>query len=186
MLTDLAEVRRIAESKQADNLRFRRILKARPLPNDPFHIIAAEVETKIDCTVCANCCKHTRVAVSSDEMEALAGKLEITRLEVMQRFTVRDPRDSTKTVLSQKRDACVFLIDNLCSVYEARPKACRDFPNLTTSEAASDDLLAAAATRSVYCPIAFNTLEVYKERLGYKPLPEVPKPRTFGVFEPRT
>jgi hypothetical protein len=56
VVTDLVQIRRLAEMEQGENLDFRRFLNAHHVPDHLFRQIAREVEQQIDCTVCANCC----------------------------------------------------------------------------------------------------------------------------------
>lgn len=179
VLTDLVELRNMATAKELENAAFRRHLKAHQYPEEPFRILATEVEAKIDCQVCANCCRHTRVSVTPAEMDALARHLEISRLDLMRRHTAADPRDSSITLLRQTRDECTFLKSNRCTVYEARPQACRDFPYLTNGEGSVSNRLASTSDRASYCPIVYNTLELYKEQLGYQAPPPAPDPSAF-------
>lgn len=167
VVTDLVQIRRLTETNQAENLEFRRFLKAHHYPEGPFHRIAAETEKQIDCTACANCCRQTYVVLSRADVEELARYLQMPVAEVIRQYTVRDPEDSARTILGHTGAGCIFLDGNLCMVYEARPRACRRFPYLVSSERSLGNRMASVFRRAWFCPIVYNTLEDYKKRIGY-------------------
>lgn len=131
MVTDLAEIHRLAIAKQAENLDFRRRLAVHHRPAEPFQILAAEIQKHVDCTKCANCCRAGVVAVSQADIEAMARHLEVPAEEAVHRYTTAAGDDSGARVLRSTRDGCVFLRGNRCTIYAARPKVCRDFPHVT-------------------------------------------------------
>ncbi|MEP6755308.1 MAG: YkgJ family cysteine cluster protein, partial [Chthonomonadales bacterium] len=63
------------------------------------------------------------------------------------------------------RTPCEFLSGNKCSVYESRPKACRDFPYLHNSQFRQRMLTAIDNTE--ICPIAYNVMEILKLELEF-------------------
>lgn len=94
---------------------------------------------KFECTQCGNCCTGAPgyVWVSDDESEAIAGKLGISKED----FYLKYARHvhGRWTLTEQWNDDvkgydCVFLRRDeasgkaLCSVYDARPKQCRNWP----------------------------------------------------------
>lgn len=78
MITDLAEVFRLGTAKKAENVAFRRYLSGRHFPDKPFQILASEVQASVDCTACANCCRHSVVSVNQAEIENIARYLGAT------------------------------------------------------------------------------------------------------------
>jgi hypothetical protein len=73
VVTDLVEVFRLGTAKVEENLAFRRYLSAHHYPDEPFQILASEVQQHVDCTSCANCCRHSVVSVNKSEIEHIAG-----------------------------------------------------------------------------------------------------------------
>ncbi|MBI2651074.1 YkgJ family cysteine cluster protein [Candidatus Woesearchaeota archaeon] len=77
---------------------------------------------------CGECCKKLIVQVSKKEIgkiAALGHKKE--------EFAAADLIDSKKFVLKKNHDGCVFLKKHKdgkysCSIYENRPKICRQYP----------------------------------------------------------
>jgi hypothetical protein len=163
----LAEVRRLAESKEAENLSFRRYLHAHHDRVEPFQIIASRIETQIDCTQCANCCRELIVEVTRVEVEAIAAYLNMSVGDVLLKHTKADPEDSRKRVLRNERDACTFLDGNLCLIYEVRPRPCRQFPHVHPGEHTLGSRIESACRHSVVCPILYHALEEYKHQAGY-------------------
>ena len=166
MVTDLVQIRRMAEAENAENLRFRRFLRDHHYRDNLLHRIARTVEEQIDCKACANCCRETRVNVSPEDIDALARYLSQPRDQVVHEYTARDPKEG-ETILRQNGNGCVFLDGNLCMVYEARPRACREFPYLTSRARSLGGRMSSVCKHACICPIIYNTLETYKHTIGY-------------------
>ena len=62
----------------------------------------------------------------------------------------------------------MFLKDNLCSVYEKRPETCHLFPHLVKGNGSLLSRMWHMPDRAVYCPIVYNTLEMFKHETGFK------------------
>jgi Fe-S-cluster containining protein len=62
----------------------------------------------------------------------------------------------------------VFLRGNLCTVYEARPRACREFPYLVSHQRSLGGRMSSVCKHASLCPIVFNALEAYKHAVGYR------------------
>lgn len=171
MITDLVEIRRLAGTKEAENLQFRRYLKAHHLDDGPLHQIAKEVGKQIDCTKCANCCRSTLVNVSGREIEVIARHLELPADEVARQCTVPDPEGGGGSVLRHTGNGCIFLEGNLCMVYDSRPRDCHDFPYLASDERSTGNRMSSACRRASFCPIVYNSIEEYKKVVGFHASP---------------
>ncbi len=169
MVTDLAEVFRLGTAKARENLEFRRYLSAHHHREDEFHILASQVQPQIDCQACANCCRHSTVSVDQGEIAEIARHLNSTPEDVSQLYTGPDPDSPLLRTLRTTAEGCVFLDGNLCMVYEARPRACRDFPYVTVGRHSLGGRPASHARWAPYCPIIFNALELHKHSAGYHP-----------------
>jgi len=169
VVTDLAEVFRIGTAKASENLAFRRYLAARHASAEPFRILASEIQQHVDCTACANCCRHSVVAVSKGEIEAIAQYLGTATEAVARLYTLPDPDAPASRILRSTTEGCVFLESNLCMIYEARPKACRDFPHVADGRNTLGGRPSSLARWAALCPIIFNAMEEYKRRTGYHP-----------------
>lgn len=167
MVTDLAEVRRLGEAKAAENLEFRRYLSAHHHHIEPFQILAEEIRRQIDCTGCANCCRSLAVTAGEADIERIADSLGMTPEAVAQQYTVPDPEAPAQRLLKSGKDGCIFLDGSLCTVYQARPRTCREFPHLSPGTHSLGGRVSSICRRAAVCPIVYNTLEQYKHRVGY-------------------
>jgi uncharacterized protein len=168
VVTDLAEVFRLGTAKAEENLDFRRYLSAHHYPEKPFQILASDVQREVDCTACANCCRHAVVSVTKWEIEIIAAYLGATPEETARLYTAPDPdAPALRTLLNS--EGCVFLDGNLCMIYEARPKACRDFPHVAAGTHSLGGRPSSHARWAALCPIIYNALEAYKHVTGYHP-----------------
>jgi len=169
VLTDLSEIHRLTEIRPTEDLAFQRHLNAHHYPDGPFRILCRTVEEQIDCTACANCCRQTQVSVSDHEIAAIAKYLRLAPVDVIRQYTVPDPDESAGRVLRHTNEGCIFLDRLLCIVYDARPRACRNFPHLGISVRSLGGRLTSVFKRASICPIVYNVLESYKKLIGYRP-----------------
>ncbi len=167
VVTDLAEVFRLGTAKAEENRDFRRYLAARHSSERPFQLRAAEVQRAVDCTACANCCRRSIVSLGLKEIEAIAKFLGVDADSVRRLYTDPDPDAPAARVLRGTDEGCVFLYDNLCLIYEARPKACREFPHIRLGDHSLGSRPASMARWAALCPILYNALETYKHVTGF-------------------
>lgn len=167
MVTDLIQIRRLAAEKDTENLRFRRYLKAHHVPHRTLEKIAHEVSQHVDCTACANCCRYTEVHPSREDIARLAQYLGIAVEQAIKLYTEPEHSAECGVKLRQPGDACVFLDGNQCLVYDARPRACREFPHVETSGNSLGARMSSVCRSAAFCPICFNALEEYKKVTGF-------------------
>jgi Fe-S-cluster containining protein len=167
MLTDLVQIRTQGEKKRDENLRFRRFMKSRDHSDRILRRIAEGIEEQIDCTQCANCCKVATAKVSERDVERLAKHLRIPRARFLAEYTVESEEEGR--ILKRTEEAgCVFLDGTTCTVYEARPDTCQRFPHLVRGNGSIASRMWQFVDRACYCPIVFNSLEAFKQELGFK------------------
>ena len=159
MITNLHTIAESAETNTAENLRFKEFLKA--YDSDKIDAVVFTlnelITPQIDCTSCGNCCRSLMINVDADDAERLSGHLKISG-ESFYNTYVEQSSEGSLAVMNAI--PCHFLSDNKCTVYEARPAECREFPGLE----APDFTKRLFATFMHYgrCPIIFNVIEGLK------------------------
>lgn len=80
----------------------------------------------INCLDCANCCISLGPLLRDSDISKLARFLKIKPYEFIEKY-LRIDEDNDYVF---KTMPCPFLMsDNYCSVYSARPKACKEYPH---------------------------------------------------------
>lgn len=166
MITDLIQIRRLGEKKRPENERFRRHLKTHDFADRRLRRIAEEIEDRIDCTACANCCRVATVTVSERDCEKLAAFLGIGLRRFLQDYTQEDAEEGV--ILRRTEQGCIFLNGNDCTVYEARPRTCVDFPHMVRGAGSLVSRMWQFIDRACYCPIVYNSLEAFKDETGFR------------------
>ena len=108
MVTDPVEVFRLGSAKAKENLAFRRYLSAHHIGETVFQILASDIQQRIDCTTCANCCRYSVVPVSEPEIERIAAHLSVTAETVVRTYTVPDPEVPGLRILLNSAKGCAF------------------------------------------------------------------------------
>ena len=126
--------------------------------------IAAEVSAQIDCTACANCCRHLTVGLTPDDVPPLAQALRLLPEAVRARYVDREAgaREDEWGVMCCS--PCPFLAGTRCTLYPARPQSCRDYPAFTPD---FRWLMPEIVKGMGLCPIIYNVIERLKVRLGW-------------------
>jgi hypothetical protein len=166
VLTDLVQIKRFGEKQRDDNQKFRAWLKRHNFVERRLKAMAQDVEAKIDCTACANCCRVATTPVTERDAENLARFLRVKLAVFLRDYTVETEDEGR--VLKRDKNGCIFLEGNLCSVYEARPNTCELFPHLVKGNGSLLSRMWHMPDRAVYCPIVYNTLEEWKVETGFK------------------
>jgi Fe-S-cluster containining protein len=116
-----------SNKKQIDKT-FKR-LKAKKEADSIINDQHEEVFEEIDCLKCANCCKTTGPLLTSRDISRVSSRLKMKENDFIQSY-LRIDEDQDYVFKSMP---CPFLgSDNYCSIYEDRPKACREFPHTDT------------------------------------------------------
>lgn len=118
-----------------------------------IHALHEEASERIECLECANCCKSLGPAIYDKDIERMAKALRMKPSEVVETY-LRVDEDKDYVF---KTMPCPFLMpDNYCSIYESRPKACREYPHTDRKNFVQIYKL---TVRNTYtCPIAFDVL----------------------------
>ncbi len=115
---------------------------------------------KTDCLSCGNCCKTTPAWVTDKDVARLAKHFRMKEQKFIETYLSID--DDNEFIL--KTVPCIFLgADNSCSIYEVRPKACREFPH--TNRKKFYQIASTTLQNVAICPAAFNIVETMKQNL---------------------
>ncbi|CCF02115.1 YkgJ family cysteine cluster protein [Streptococcus macedonicus] len=155
----------LAQQKQKEHRKFLATLKKRAPKNlDKItQEIHTEVFNEIDCTKCANCCKSLGPLFTEADITRIS-KVFRMKLSVFEETYLRVDEDGDKVFQSMP---CPFLgDDNLCTIYDVRPKACREFPHTDRKKIYQINHLTIKNT--LFCPAAYLFVEKLKDRLEGK------------------
>ncbi len=164
MITNIHNIASFAESVEDENYAFSLFLE-RFEENMVDHKVFALnqlVSKQIDCTKCGNCCRGLLINVEYDDKVKLAAHLGLNEMV----FTEKYIETSNGGVSVFNTIPCHFLSENKCTVYEARPDGCREFPHL--HKPGFNKRLFNVMDSYKRCPIVFNVVEELKKELNFK------------------
>ena len=91
-----------------------------------IHHLHQQAFSKIDCLDCANCCKTTGPLFTQKDINTIASHLNLAPKIFIDKF-LRVDEDNDYVLQTVP---CPFLGDNnYCTIYDFRPKACREYPH---------------------------------------------------------
>ena len=159
----LKQLPKKAREKHAENKKFFQKLKRKPPKNLDYimqELHDAEFE-RTDCLKCANCCKTTGPLFTNVDIERIAKHFRQKPQVFIEQYLRID--EDNDYVLQEV--PCTFLgADNYCSIYDVRPKACREFPH--TDRKKFQQISHLTLKNVAVCPAVFNIVEAMKERVG--------------------
>ncbi|TRO65425.1 YkgJ family cysteine cluster protein [Christiangramia sabulilitoris] len=151
-----------AKDKKKENRKFFSKLKKRP-PKDLDSLMVELHEdefSRTDCLTCANCCKTTGPLFTQKDIERISKHFRMKPGDFIDTYLRLD--EENDYVLQQV--PCPFLgTDNYCSIYEKRPKACREYPH--TDRKDFHKISGITIRNTAVCPAAYNIVEEMKKRL---------------------
>jgi hypothetical protein len=164
LVTSPTEVQRLAQELQDENWAFRAWIKSNSNLDDEqlmsvVHWLAEEVTAQTDCTACANCCQLLAPSLNRDDMIRLAQAVNLD-VPSLQETYLRQDRPGEWELPAP----CPLLDGNLCRVYDARPKPCREYPHLHSDFRAHS---IARINDTLICPIVYNVVESMKVELDW-------------------
>ncbi len=152
----------LAKDKHNENKKFFAKLKKKPPKrlDQMMQELHDEEFTETDCLQCANCCKTTGPLFTDKDVARIAKFLRIKPQKFEEQYLRRD--EDEDLVLQQV--PCTFLsVDNYCSIYEVRPKACREFPH--TDRKKFQQISSLTLKNVTICPAAYHIVEKMKARI---------------------
>lgn len=162
---NLKDYQEKAVQKQKSHKKFLDQLKKKPPRNLDYLVqeIHEEIFEEIDCLSCANCCKTTGPLYTEKDIERISKHLRMKPADFEARF-LRIDEDQDK-VLQQL--PCFFLnTDNTCSIYEVRPKACREYPHTDRKKIYQINSL--MMKNIALCPAAYTFVEKMQQLVATK------------------
>lgn len=150
-----------AKDKHKENKKFFANMRKKP----PKHLDVQMVElhyeefSKTDCLSCANCCKTTGPLFTNKDIERISRHFKMKPSKFIENYLRVD--EDNDHVLQQV--PCTFLgSDNYCSIYDVRPKACREYPH--TDRKDFHKISNITIKNTAICPAAYNIVEEMKRR----------------------
>lgn len=139
---------------------FNKLRKLKPVSLDnEVAAIHEEVFSNTDCLTCANCCKTSSPIFEPEDIDKLAKHFRLKPATFIQKYLHID--EDNDHVLNHT--PCPFLgADNYCSVYDHRPKACREYPH--TNRKRFFQILELTIKNTHICPAAYEIVERLKKK----------------------
>lgn len=104
----------------------------------------------INCLDCANCCTSISPTLYNRDIDKIASTLRLKPSEVVEQYIKIDEEND----FVFKNSPCPFLMnDNYCSVYENRPKACREYPHTDRNKMVQ--ILSLTKRNAYVCPAVY-------------------------------
>lgn len=145
--------------KKSIKRKFQRLKKKKKGEVDYLiHDLHEEAFENIDCLKCANCCSSTGPLLNQKDIERIAKFKGMRPGQFVDQFLhIDEDQDYVFNEIP-----CVFLgEDHYCSIYDVRPKACREYPH--TDRVNQLGILSLSAKNALICPAVayiFKNLEI--------------------------
>lgn len=157
---DLNQHRKDSQRVKKENKKFfQQLKKVKPKVLDQhIHALHEEVFSCVDCLSCANCCSTTGPLFTDKDISRIAKHLRLKPSAFTEQYLrIDEDRDYVLQTLP-----CPFLgADNYCSIYEVRPKACREYPH--TDRIKQHQLLKLTEKNVAVCPAVYRIVEGLKK-----------------------
>lgn len=150
----------LAKQKKKENQKFIKNLSRRKDVDALFHAQHEAAFAEIDCLDCANCCKTTSPIFRDVDIDRISKHLNMRPSSFTEKYLHID--EDQDWVLNQA--PCPFLdSDNYCTIYEVRPKACRDYPH--TDRKNMSQILELTYRNTLVCPAVSRMVEAIKKAI---------------------
>ena len=162
-MADLHTFNLDSKKRSAENKKFLDRLKQKDVRrvDKVFHQIHDAVFENTDCLTCANCCKTTSPIFYHNDIDRISKFLKIKPGDFIEKY-LRIDEDKDYVL---KSSPCAFLDgENYCSIYEARPKACREYPH--TNRKKMVQIMDLTHKNTLVCPAVLEMVERLKKISG--------------------
>lgn len=156
----LNKLKQLAGNAEGDNQKLLKQLKRRPSSevDEIFQKLHEKVFEEINCLDCANCCSTISPIITNRDIDKISKALRVKPSEVVEKYLEIDEDND----YVYRNHPCPFLgSDNYCSIYEDRPKACREYPH--TDRRKIQQLFHITLKNAKVCPAVFLILEKAKQ-----------------------
>jgi Fe-S-cluster containining protein len=159
----LKELPKLAKEKEVESKKYFQKLKKRTPKN--LDLIMQELHDdefeKTDCLTCGNCCKTTSPIFTIKDIERISKHFRMKVLDFTNEYLKRDEDDFY--VLKTAPCSFLDLEDNMCTIYDVRPKACGEYPH--TNRRKFIQIASLTIKNTEICPAAYNIVEALKLKL---------------------
>jgi uncharacterized protein len=159
---DPNEIYKKALLKKAENQAFfKKLARMDPRKlDDLVQETHAEVFKEIDCLECANCCRSLGPRITDADVNRISSAMKVKPALMVSELLHRD-EDGDLVFNSMP---CPFLDSgNYCTIYNDRPRACRDYPH--TDRRRFYQVLPLTLKNSFTCPAVFEIIGRMKMNL---------------------
>jgi uncharacterized protein len=127
-----------------------------------IHPLHDQIFEKTDCLKCANCCITTGPLLTGKDIERIAKNLKLKPASFIEQYL---KLDEDKDYVFKSLPCPFLALDNICSIYDDRPKACREYPH--TNRKNMRQILDLTLKNTIVCPAVYEIFEGLKKELPY-------------------
>ena len=159
----LKELPGLAKEKYLETKKYFQKLKKRTPKNLDFVVQELHISEfkKTDCLTCGNCCKTTSPIFTEKDIHRIAKYVKMKEHLFISTYLDRDMDDFY--VLKTAPCSFLDLNDNMCTIYDVRPKACNEYPH--TNRRKFIQLTDLTLKNTEVCPAVYNIVEELKKKL---------------------
>ena len=159
MKASLENLSKLAGEKKAETKKY--FAKLRKKSPKRLDLIMQELHDNefavTDCLTCANCCKTTSPIFTDKDVARISKNLRMKEHQFISTYL--------KGRFEMANQGTIFLdeVDNTCTIYDVRPKACSEYPH--TNRKKFIQLTNLTLKNTEVCPAALNIVEALKKKL---------------------
>lgn len=159
----LKELPGLAKEKYLETKKYFQKLKKRTPKNLDFVVQELHISEfkRTDCLTCGNCCKTTSPIFTEKDIHRIAKYVKMKEHLFISTYLDRDMDDFY--VLKTAPCSFLDLNDNMCTIYDVRPKACNEYPH--TNRRKFIQLTDLTLKNTEVCPAVYNIVEELKKKL---------------------